>query len=79
MYLSDARAVKRVDADTLALNDIFTDFYKDEITRAHETRTGRRGATLLEALAPYAADDSPLRGARGYKSMGYDWSLNRAR
>jgi hypothetical protein len=42
VYLSDARAVKRVDADTLALNDIFTDFYKDEITRAHETRTGRR-------------------------------------
>jgi hypothetical protein len=71
--------VKRVDADTVALNDVFTDFYKSEFIAAHEKSTGKKRAGLLESIAPFAAEDSPVRAARDYKSMGYDWSLNRTR
>ena len=78
IYLSDPRAVKATDKDAVALNNVFTDFYKGEFLDHYEAQSNTRDAGLLDAIRPYAAPDSPVQTAKAYKSMGYDWSLNRA-
>ncbi|HLL89226.1 MAG TPA: DUF547 domain-containing protein [Tepidisphaeraceae bacterium] len=70
-YLSNPRAAKKVDDQTVALNSIFTDFYKGDFTKD--------GQELLTVLRRYAGPDSPVQSATKYKGMGYDWSLNRAK
>ena len=77
VYLSDERAVRVRDRDTVALNDIFTDYYKGEFVDHYAEASGTRDPGLIESLRPDAGPDSPLQTAKAYKSMGYDWSLNR--
>ncbi len=71
IYLSDPRAVRPIDANTVGLNNIFTDFYKGDFTRG--------GLDLLPSLKRFAAPDSPVQSATNFRSIGYDWSLNSAR
>lgn len=76
IFLSSDRAVRRVDADTVALSELFTSFYRDDFIQAHQAKTAQKDAGLLEALRRFAAPDSPLHGAADYVTMPYNWSLN---
>ena len=79
-YLNDPRAARLVDDDdTVALNSIFTEFYKGDFVTPYRETTGDKDADLLDALRPFAASGSPVHRAARYKSMSYDWSLNRPR
>jgi hypothetical protein len=78
-FLSDPRGV-RADAEGLVLlNEIFTKFYPAEFKQHYGQETGESDPDLLESIRPYASEDSPVHQARQYKSMPYDWRLNRAR
>ena len=77
IYLSDRRAVRAEDEETVKLNAIFYDYYKGDFIDAEAKRSGAKDPDLITALRPYAADDSPLKTARRWEGMGYDWSLNR--
>lgn len=77
-YLSDSRAVRR-DGEKVKLNSIFTNYYKGDFIDAYRRKSGDKDAGLIEAIRPLAAPDSPVQSATGYSSMGYDWSLNRAK
>lgn len=77
IYLSDPRAGKMLDQETVGLNDIFTDFYKGDFIDAYRKKSGNDDAGLLESIKPFAGDNSPVKKASKLKSIGYDWSLNR--
>jgi hypothetical protein len=78
-FLGDARAVQRVDEDTVRLTELITRFYPEDFLDAHQRRTGARAVSIIETVAPYAGEDSPLRGAESYVALPFDWSLNRAK
>jgi hypothetical protein len=78
-FLSDARAVQRVDDDTVRLTELVTRFYPQDFLGAHERRTGAKAVSIIEAVGAYAGEDSPLLGAQEYLALPFDWSLNRAR
>lgn len=78
IYLSDPRAVRR-DGEKVKLNSIFTNYYKGDFIDAYRRKSGDKDAGLIEAIRPLAAPDSLVQSATGYSSMGYDWSLNRAK
>lgn len=77
IYLSDPRAVRRIDADTLGLNSIFTSFYPGDFASWYERTQGRKG-TVLDALKLLAAPDSPVQSATRFTGIGYDWGRNDA-
>jgi hypothetical protein len=77
-YLSDPRGVQKVGETKVKLSEIFTRFYPVEFQEAFTRQTGQRNPSILEAIRPYAAPDSPVQTATEYESMSYDWSLNRA-
>jgi hypothetical protein len=71
-YLSDSRAVKRLDdGETVGLNNIFVDWYRSDF--APETNGDEE---LLATLKEHAAEGSPVLTATRVKDIGYDWSLN---
>ena len=76
-YLSDGRGAV-ADGDRVKLGGIF-DMYSGDFLDAYRKRTGRKDATLLEAIKEYAPADSQVRRATGHKIMWYDWGLNRAK
>jgi hypothetical protein len=78
-FLDDARAVQVVDQDTVRLTELITRFYPEDYLQAYERQTGTRPVNIIEAVAPYAPEDSPLLDASDYEALPYDWSLNRAR
>ena len=76
-YLSDGRGAAQ-DGDRVKLGGIFG-MYDDDFLDAYRKKTGKKDATLLEAIREYAPEDSHVRRATGHKIMGYDWGLNRAK
>lgn len=76
-YLTDPRAVRTIDADTVGLNGIFTEYYPGDFTRWYERKTGRKGS-VLDALKLLAPPESPVHKAANAKGIGYDWSRNDA-
>lgn len=76
-YLSDGRGAVP-DGERVKLGGIFG-MYGGDFLDAYRKRTGRKDATLLEAIKEYAPEGSQVRDARGHKIMGYDWGLNRAK
>ena len=76
-YLSDPRGAQKGDNGTVKLSEIFAKFYTAEWIAAYEKKTGKTGATLIDAIKIYAAPDSPVNGATKYEAMTYDWSLNK--
>jgi hypothetical protein len=77
-YLGDPRGVQKAGETRVKLSEIFTKFYPVEFQEAFTRETGRRNPSILEAIRPYAAPDSPVQTATEYESLSYDWSLNRA-
>jgi hypothetical protein len=77
IYLSDERGVVKKDNETVKLSEIFAKFYTDEWIDAYKKKSGKTDATLIEAIRPYAAKDSPVQTATKYEAMTYDWSLNK--
>jgi hypothetical protein len=77
VYLSDPRGAQKGEGGTVKLSEIFAKFYTDEWIDAYKKKTGKANATLIEAIQPYAAPDSPVNGATKYEPMTYDWSLNK--
>jgi hypothetical protein len=77
--LSDARAVQDVEGDPIRLTELVARFYPRDFTQAYRRQTGVAPVSIIEAVAPYAAEDSPLLDARDYVVLPFDWSLNRAR
>jgi len=78
-FLSDARAVQEVQGDPIRLTELITRFYPRDFTQAYVWQTGVAPVSIIEAVAPYAGEDSPLLNARDYVALPFDWSLNRAR
>jgi hypothetical protein len=76
-FLSDPRGAEKR-GDTLYISEIFR-FFTSDFTDAYEKKTGRKPADVLEAIQPFAAADSPVRGATTFQFQEYDWSLNRPR
>ena len=78
-FLNDPRAVQPEDEDTVRLTELVTRFYPEDFLGAYQRRTGARAVNIIEAVAPYAAEEAPLRGAQDYVALPFDWSLNQAR
>jgi len=77
-FLSDPRGVIKKDGDKVAISGIFK-FFTSDFTTAFEKKNGRQPATVLEAIQPFASEDSPVRSAKSFEFQEYDWSLNRPR
>ena len=77
-YLSDPRAVQAVDADRIRLTELITRFYPQDFTQTYERLSGVTPASIIEAVAPYAAPESPIHTAKDYVALPFDWTLNRA-
>jgi hypothetical protein len=60
------------------LSELFTRFYPGDFRDALARASGRAEPDLLDALRPFAGEDSPLLDAARYQTMPYDWSINRA-
>jgi hypothetical protein len=78
-YLSDNRAVQVVNENTIRLTEMIASFYPQDFISAFERLSGVTPVNVLEAIAPYAAPDSPVQNAENYERFPFDWNLNRAR
>jgi hypothetical protein len=74
--LNDYRCIKVMDADTVEMSSIFTSFYSGDFYESYQLRTGKKAASLVEAIAIDAGPESPILKAKNIKGMGYDWSRN---
>jgi len=75
-FLSDRRGAYR-DGDKVVISEIFK-FFTNDFVQPFANRSGRKDASVLDAIQQYAADDSPIRGAASFAFQDYDWSLNKA-
>ena len=76
IFLSDPRAVKRDDADTVRMNDIFTSFYRKDFVNDVDGPT-RGDLALIQSVERFAKPDWPGKGATDVAGLGYQWDLNR--
>ncbi|HYE19553.1 MAG TPA: DUF547 domain-containing protein, partial [Tepidisphaeraceae bacterium] len=77
-FLSDPRGAKPGEDGTVALSELITHFLSIDLADAYERRTGVRSENPLDWVAPYAPESSPVRIARKFVTMPFDWALNRA-
>jgi hypothetical protein len=77
-YMSDSRGLKAGTGENVELGGIFG-MYDNDFVNSYRKKTGKKDATLLEAVKEYAPDGSAVKDAKGMKIMGYDWGLNRAK
>jgi hypothetical protein len=75
LFLSDPRGAY-LDGGTAVISEIFR-FFTGDFTEPYAKQTGRTDVNILEAIRPFADDDSPVKRATASRFQDYDWSLNR--
>jgi len=75
-FLSDPRGAVNAGDGRVAISGIFR-FYTSDFTATHRAKTGSEPSNVLEAIRPFAAEDSPVQSAISSQFQEYDWSLNR--
>lgn len=77
-FLSDSRGAVLKGNGTVAISEIFR-FFTSDFTDSYSKKNGKPAASVLEAIQPFADDNSPVKTATKFEFQNYDWSLNRPR